>query len=384
LILLGNSISKESANRIRVIAEKYKIPIACTWTGADKCGFDYKYFAGRPNTYGMRWANIFQQQSDLLIAIGTNLGFQQTGFNTDDYVTGGSIFQILSEKKELRKSNPRKRHTINLDPNNFSELLRKLIIKNGFIFEEWSDFLKAVRELVPTLETCQKSSNGFSSPHEIINAISKIANKNDQIVACSSGGTMTATMQCFENHSNQLLLTNEGLASMGYGLAGAIGVAVLNKNCRTILFEGDGGFLQNAQEISTAKSNCLNLKIFLTCNDGYASIRTSQKNYFNEHYIGCDGETGLRMPNWELFFKAFEIEVFWVSQRNLNSPEFQEKWNSNETTVFLINSDPDQMYLPKIFSAIDSCGQMKSTPLHLMSPELDAAIQSKVFRYIET
>ena len=384
LILLGNSVSKESASKIRVIAEKYEIPIACTWTGADKCGFDYKYFAGRPNTYGMRWANIFQQQSDLLIAIGTNLGFQQTGFNTDDYVTGGSIFQILTDKKELRKSNPKKRYAINLDPNNFSELLCKIIVKNDFIFNDWSNFLKEIKDLVPTLETCQKSSNEFSSPHEIINIISKIADKNDQIVACSSGGTMTATMQCFENHSDQLLLTNEGLASMGYGLAGAIGVAVLNKNCRTILFEGDGGFLQNAQEISTAKSNNLNLKIFLTCNDGYASIRTSQKNYFNEHYIGCDGKTGLRMPNWENFFKAFEIDVFWVSTKNISSTEFLEKWNSVETTVFLINSDPDQMYLPKIFSAIDSFGLMKSTPLHLMSPSLDAEIQSKVFRYLET
>jgi acetolactate synthase-1/2/3 large subunit len=383
LILLGNSISKESARRIRDIARKHKIPIACTWTGADKCGFDYEYFAGRPNTYGMRWANIFQQQTDLLIAIGTNLGFQQTGFNTDEFITKGSIFHILADKEELRKRNPKKRYKINLNPNEFSEILCKIITKNQSRFDDWSDFLIEIKELIPTLEDCQKSTDNFSSPHEIINYVSKISGENDQIIACSSGGTMTATMQCFENHSEQTLLTNEGLASMGYGLAGAIGASIFNKECRTILFEGDGGFLQNAQEISTAKSNNLNLKIFLTCNDGYASIRTSQKNYFNEHYIGCDDKTGLKMPNWKVFFAAFEIEVFTIDSKNITSPEFLEKWNNTGTTVFLINADPNQMYLPKIYSVVDSSGQMKSTPLHLMSPSLDKATELQVIKFIK-
>ena len=50
---------------------------------------------------------------------------------------------------------------------------------------------------------------------------------------------------------------------MGVGLAGSIGVALARKKEKTYLFEGDGGFAQNFQEIGTAIYNKLNLKIFI-------------------------------------------------------------------------------------------------------------------------
>jgi acetolactate synthase-1/2/3 large subunit len=131
-------------------------------------------------------------------------------------------------------------------------------------------------------------------------------------------------MQAFENKNEQILIGNKGLASMGYGLGGAIGIAVEKKSSRgkTILFEGDGGFAQNLQELGTVVANNLNLKIFITCNDGYASIRTSQKTYFNGHYIGCDTATGLSLPNWEKIAEAYGIPVLKLTNSNYMNDEF--------------------------------------------------------------
>ena len=46
--------------------------------------------------------------------------------------------------------------------------------------------------------------------------------------------------------------------------------------------EGDGGFLQNIQELAVARKNLNNLGIYLWVNNGYASIRMTQKTYFRE------------------------------------------------------------------------------------------------------
>ena len=100
-------------------------------------------------------------------------------------------------------------------------------------------------------------------------------------------------MQVFEQKSGQTIVTNKGLASMGYGLSGAIGAAFANPDKRVILVEGDGGFSQNLQEIGTAAINKLNIKMFILDDSGYASIRMTQKNYFGGRYVGCDRETGL-------------------------------------------------------------------------------------------
>ena len=75
-------------------------------------------------------------------------------------------------------------------------------------------------------------------------------------------------MQSFEIKQHQTMTCNKGLASMGYGLSGAIGISISDPVNRTILVEGDGGFAQNLQEIATVAVNNLNIKIFLFCTKG--------------------------------------------------------------------------------------------------------------------
>lgn len=52
---------------------------------------------------------------------------------------------------------------------------------------------------------------------------------DDLICPCSSGGAETTFFQSFKFKKNQLCVNNKALASMGYGLPGAIGLALSNK-----------------------------------------------------------------------------------------------------------------------------------------------------------
>ncbi len=383
LLLFGGGVAREIADSFRNTAEKYRLPIACTWTGADRCDFDYAYYAGRPNNYGMRWANVFQQQADLLIAVGTSLGYQQTGFNTDEYLPLGSIIHVDIDKAELQKNNPKRRYTINSSAKDFLVQLESMLNTHQPDYSEWTDFLAKIRFQLPILEQCQISSAPFVSPQSVIKVVSEEAGNSDLIVAASSGGTFTATMQNFENKRGQILMGNKGLASMGYGLAGAIGLSLSRHQSRVILFEGDGGFAQNMQELGTVVAQNQNIKIFITCNDGYASIRTSQKSYFNGNYLGCDTDTGLQLPNWELLAEAYGIRSYEINSETLYSKEFKDEFNSNKSVIFLIMADPEQMYLPKIMSKIGNNGSMVSSPLHDMFPKIDID-NSEIYPYFST
>jgi acetolactate synthase I/II/III large subunit len=167
-------------------------------------------------------------------------------------------------------------------------------------------------------------------------------------------------------------LSNKGLASMGYGLAGAIGAATGQpKSSRIILFEGDGGFAQNLQELGIVKNNELNVKIFLTSNNGYSSIRMSQKNYFGGNYLGCDQKTGLYLPDWQKICEAFGIRYYFLDSESLNDAEFISLMKSKEPVFFEILSDPEFMYLPRIESMILENGQMVSKALDDMYPPLN-------------
>lgn len=382
LILLGNGITRSASSELLTDLAPLRIPVATSWSGADRAGFDYPYYAGRPNTFGMRWANIFQQQADLLIVLGSSLGLQQTGFNTQEFMPVGTIIHIDIDESELDKPNPKDRFKIQMDCNEFAQVLPDLLRQTEIDTSEWIKFLAEIRQQIPTLEVCQQSTNLYLSPHEVINSISKLVNSSTNVIVCSSGGTFTAGLQCFENQAGQLLLSNKGLASMGYGMAGAIGVAMQYIDKRTLLFEGDGGFAQNMQDLGTISVNKLNIKMFVTNNQGYASIRTSQKNYFRGHYLGCDTETGLGFPDWELLAKSYRLDHFLVTRENFLNSDFMDAFNSLNPVVFEVLADPEQSYLPKVSSVVNSDGSMSSTPIHDMVPRLDPEIQAKVFRFI--
>jgi acetolactate synthase-1/2/3 large subunit len=188
-------------------------------------------------------------------------------------------------------------------------------------------------------------------------------------------------MQAFDVHGNQTMTTNKGLASMGYGLSGAIGAAIADPDHRTVLVEGDGGFTQNLQELATVSVNRLNLKIFLFCNEGYASIRMTQKNYFQGAYVGCDVRSGLGFPNWLTLASAYQIPAMQLEQGWPSGRDFLQLWSSVGPAIFLVPLDPEQTYFPKITSRISDSGGMESNPLHRMSPELEAPIRDLVMKY---
>jgi acetolactate synthase-1/2/3 large subunit len=146
--------------------------------------------------------------------------------------------------------------------------------------------------------------------------------------------------------------------------------------------EGDGGFAQNMQELGTVKVQSLNLKMFIFSNKGYASIRTTQKAYFNGNYVGCDRETGLGLPNWKTLFTAFDIPVIEIDSSNLWGMEMMSALEKNGPQAFIVNLDPEQLFFPKITSRVLTDGTMKTNPLHLMSPNIEGELAEFAFKYL--
>ena len=94
LFLFGGGISKKVVNQLIPEIESLGIPVATTWNGADKFPNEHPLYAGRSNTYGMRWSNVVLQQADVLIALGTRLGLQQTGFNWQKFAPVAKVIQV--------------------------------------------------------------------------------------------------------------------------------------------------------------------------------------------------------------------------------------------------------------------------------------------------
>lgn len=380
VFLLGGGLSRIDARDLLPRLCAGSIPVATTWNGADRIGADSPIYVGRPNTWGQRSANLVLQQADLVLAVGTRLGMQQTGFNWQKFVPAGEVVQVDIDPAELSKGHPRVAYPICADAADFLSRLLRLELGNH---TEWLSYARQVRATIPLIDPVNNTRDGYVSPYVFVDKLAGQCKADDVIIPCSSGGAFTVMMQTFSQKQGQLLVTNKGLAAMGYGLSGAVGAAFAHPDRRVILVEGDGGFAQNLQEIGTAQINCLNLKIFVFDDSGYASIRMTQKSYFGGRYVGCDINTGLGMPNWEQLFKAWGVPFCRLGPDFLENPRFRELFDSNGLSAFTVSIDPEQTYFPKITSQITATGAMASNPLHRMTPDLPDDVQAKVGKYLQ-
>jgi acetolactate synthase-1/2/3 large subunit len=379
VILLGAGIGREVAEAVLPQLSALGVPLMVTWNAMDRVGADHPLYFGRPNTWGMRYSNILMQQADLLIALGTRLSLQQTGFNWQQFVPAGEVVQVDCDPTELAKGHPKLALGICGDAN---AVLRYLCGIEVPRYTEWLDFCRTVEKRLPLVEPVNNTGPSYLSPYVFAEKLSGLTGKDDIVIPCSSGSAFTVMMQTFAQKAGQRIVTNKGLASMGYGLSGAIGAALAAAGRRTILVEGDGGFIQNLQELGTVMVNKLNLKLFLFDDNGYASIRMTQKNYFGGSYVGCDTSTGLGIPKWEPLFAAYDIPVQRCRPGFETDESFLKAFDAPGPAAFLVHIDPEQTYFPKISSRVTESGSMESNPLHLMTPPLDDETAKEVFRYL--
>jgi acetolactate synthase-1/2/3 large subunit len=379
LVLIGSGLAREKFKSLLPELEALGIPLQFTWNAADYLPFDHPLNFGRPNTWGQLDANLILQQCDLLIAIGSRLGLQQTGFAWQEFAPLAQIVQIDIDASELDKGRPRVDLRVQADAFSFLvEMLQTLTKKS---YTPWVAFAGVIREKTPHLTQMNSKRHGYIQPQEFLGEICELAPEDAALTPSSSGGTFTVSMQTMNLKSDQRLVSNKALASMGYGTAGSIGLALADRSKVAICVEGDGGFAQNLQELGTVAAQNLNIKFFIFANNGYASIRMTQRNYFDGSWIGCDSETGVGLPNLQRLAEAFGL-----GYEKLNS----EDWRTAVTTVFSrpgpqiieVPIDPEQTYLPKIGSRLNSDGTMTSNPLHQMDPPLPPSLLSEllVFR----
>ncbi len=377
VLLIGGGVSAATAWAVASGLETLGVPLMTSWNGADRVADAHPLFFGRPNTWGQRSANILLAQADLIVALGTRLGMQQTGFNWGEWGRG-RVVQVDVDEAELSKGHPRVDVPVQADANRVLELLAAA---PSVDVSPWVDFCREVRATVPLIDQANSRNPAYLSPFDLLDQLSDHLVDGDLVIPASSGSGQFVPMQTFRNRSGQRVITNKGLASMGYGLAAAIGACLVDPLRRTVLVEGDGSFSQNTQELGTMAVQHLNLKVFLLDNDGYASIRTTQRNYFGGLYLGCDRATGLGLPSWSGLAVAYGIPWIEVGPAGLADRSVAEMLDAVGPALFIVKVDPEQTYFPKVTSRVAEDGSMVSNPIHLMSPELPAEVAAAVFRY---
>jgi acetolactate synthase-1/2/3 large subunit len=382
LILLGGLVTREAAWSALPIFERLGLPVATTTSAVDRVPSDSPIFAGRPGTWGgHRSSNLVVAQADVIVVFGAQLDLQQTGFNYCEYAPKAKLVHIFPSQTELNRKGPPASRKVLASPD--ATLFALLPDLQWTDKAEWGNYVQEVRALVPSLEPANVNDPTFINSFHFLKNLSRATDPLDVLALCSSGGTFTGSLQNYEIAPKQVATTSAAHASMGFGLATAIGAAFANRDRRIVLTEGEGGFSQNLQELAIVKRFSLPIKIFLLENQGYASIRATQKKFFNGAYLGCDPDTGLGFPNWEKLFEAYDIPCRFIRQDEAEEVVLRQLLAEHTgPQAWIVRVDPHQPNWPAVSTALAADGSLTSSPLYDMLPKLSDDVLARVGRYL--
>lgn len=352
------------------LAKKLGVPVVTAWNAHDVIPDDNPCFAGRPGTVGTRGGNFVAQYSDLLLVLGCRLNIRQISYNWENFAKDAYKIMVDIDPAELMKP------TLKVDMPIYANVKDVIAALNGSAaalsdHSRWTEWARKINLHYPACLPQMKKEESPMNPYAFIDALFAELSDDDAVV-CSNGSACVVGFQAAIVKKNTRLFTNSGCASMGYGLPAALGVSVRRGKERTICIEGDGSLQMNIQELQTIFHNKLNLKIFVLNNDGYHSIRQTQRNLFSNHCeVGVGQESGdLSFPELERIAYAYQIPFVKIEKYSAAREGVRKALAMDGPVIVEAVLNPEQFFSPKLSSKRLPDGTMVSPSLEDMFPFL--------------
>ena len=372
IILAGHGIRlAKAAKDFTRMCKVLKIPVVTTWNAMDLLPYSSKLNIGKPGTVALRAPNFAIQNSDLLISVGARLDNVVTAYNHKNFAKNAKKIIVDIDLNELNKFKSKIDFKVNLDAkifiSNLNDSAEKVKIKS---FTDWiakcNDWKKRY-----TINDGKAFTDSTKISHlQLVDILSDQLPEKSLIVTGSSGLAIESFYMAFRNKPGQRVFLTSGLGAMGYGLPALIGALNANKFKEVICIESDGSFLMNLQEILTLKISKKPFKLFILNNNGYASIRNTQKNYFDGRYIASGPESNLFLPDITKIFSSIGISAIKVKSINNLPGAIDKVLKSKKSIVCDISLKQNETLWPKSAAIPQKNGSMLSMPLEDMSPLL--------------
>lgn len=383
VIYAGAGVSIANARKeFRSLIEKIGAPVLLHWNGIDLLESDHPLFAGRPGAVGQRAANFTLQNADVLITIGTRLALLQTGYNFEAYARNAKHIMVDIDQAELDKKTLHPYMKICLDAGEFIKTLNSRSDLQKKDYTSWISKTKEWMAKYPPLKEVWKENKEYVNSFYLIDCISKHMSAEDIYVGGRAGTCVDAAIQAFIVKKNQGIYVTKGLSSMGNGLPAAIGGAYATSK-KVVCVNGDGGFVMNIQELEVVRRDNLPIKFFILDNQGYSTIRATQKNVFKGHYVGCSPESGLTLGNIKAIAEAYDLKTLSIERFEEMEYVVKEALNYEGPCLVNVKVDPFQPIEPRQASYKTPEGQMASRPLEDMNPLLPEEELKEIMRISE-
>jgi acetolactate synthase I/II/III large subunit len=340
----GGVISSQAGEVMTRLARRHSIPVTATLMGLGSFPGNDPLWLGMLGMHGTYAANMAVNNCDVLLSVGARFDDRVTG-KVNTFAPRAKIIHIDIDPTSIRK-NVSVHVPIVSDCLNALEAMEEEL--DAVADVDWQtkhdDWIKTTTGWSTEHPLRYDQAKDYIKPQYVLEKIYEIT-RGDAIISTEVGQNQMWAAQFFRYHKPRTLLTSGGLGTMGYGFPAAIGAQVAHPDKLVIDIAGDGSIQMNIQEMATAVSYKLPVKIVILNNGYLGMVRQWQELFYNKNYCA----TCLHInPDFVRLAQAFGAEGFLVEKTEDVVPVLTRAFSSPLPCIVDVRVEPEENVYPMV------------------------------------
>jgi acetolactate synthase I/II/III large subunit len=296
----GGVINANASEELRELCTSDRFPVTCTVMGLGAFPAPHDQWIGMLGMHGTRTANYSMDEADLICAIGARFDDRITG-KLSEFAPRAKFIHIDIDPAEISKNVPAHIPIVG----DAKRVLPKLtgeyraLEADSTRLDGWWERVRGWQERYPL--RYDEPEDSEIKPQYMIEAMFE-ATGGDAIVTSDVGQHQMWCAQYFHFSKPRRWINSGGLGTMGFGLPSSIGAKAACPDETVVCLAGDGSLQMTSQELATAVSEQIPVKVFIMNNGYLGMVRQWQELFWDRRYSAVDmGST----PDWVKLAEAY-------------------------------------------------------------------------------
>ncbi|MBK8084573.1 MAG: 3D-(3,5/4)-trihydroxycyclohexane-1,2-dione acylhydrolase (decyclizing) [Devosia sp.] len=272
IIAGGGVLYSEAAATLRSFAERHGIPVMETNSGKSSLPHEHPMNMGSVGVTGSSASNLLAEQADVVLAVGSRL---------QDFTTGSwALFKaegvrILGLNTQVFDAGKHRAMPLVADARVGLELL-SAGLGTWRSPANWAETAHAAkRRWLGAAKAVTDPTNQLPSDAQVIGAVARAKGSGVTLV-CASGGLPGELHKLWPAGAPGSYHMEYGYSTMGYEIAGGLGVKLARPDHEVVVMLGDGSYMMMNSEIATSVMLGKKLTIVVLDNRGFGCINRLQ------------------------------------------------------------------------------------------------------------
>jgi len=306
----GGVVSSDSAAALTRLAEEFHLPVTTTLMGLGAFPGDHPNWLGMLGMHGTYTANMAINSCDVLISVGARFDDRVTG-RVNAFASRAKIIHIDIDPTSISKNVVVDVPIVADCKQGLEGLIEEVARIKGVDWKDkHSDWNASLAQMKATYPLNYAKNGGAIKPQWVVEKIYELS-KGEAIISTEVGQNQMWAAQFYTYKKPRTLLTSGGLGTMGYGFPAAIGAQFAFPDRLVIDIAGDGSIQMNIQELATAVSYNVPVKIVILNNGYLGMVRQWQELFYKKNYCATCLHTN---PDFVALAKAYGAAGYLVDK----------------------------------------------------------------------